>query len=96
MKNINIGLTLFLFNYSDRKLHGIFEAASPGQLNINPYAWTSDGTESTPYAAQVQELIIHVLVYGVVTVSNSKLLTLMWSLSCKGKDPSAEVVPSLD
>ncbi|KAG5600103.1 hypothetical protein H5410_031473 [Solanum commersonii] len=54
VKNINIGLTLFLFNYSDRKLHGIFEAASPGQLNINPYAWTSDGTESTPYAAQVR------------------------------------------
>ncbi|XP_049412023.1 uncharacterized protein LOC125875016 [Solanum stenotomum] len=54
VKNINIGLTLFLFNYSDRKLHGIFEAASPGQLNINPYAWTSDGAESTPYAAQVR------------------------------------------
>ncbi|TMW90343.1 hypothetical protein EJD97_015878 [Solanum chilense] len=54
VKNISIGLTLFLFNYSDRTLHGIFEAASPGQLNINPYAWTSDGTESTPYAAQVR------------------------------------------
>ncbi|PHT78318.1 hypothetical protein T459_16370 [Capsicum annuum] len=52
VKNINVGLTLFLFNYSDRKLHGIFEAASPGKLNINPYGWTSDGTENTPYAAQ--------------------------------------------
>ncbi|PHU13969.1 hypothetical protein BC332_15174 [Capsicum chinense] len=54
VKNINVGLTLFLFNYSDRKLHGIFEAASPGKLNINPYGWTSDGTENTPYAAQVR------------------------------------------
>ncbi|XP_060182382.1 uncharacterized protein LOC132612054, partial [Lycium barbarum] len=54
VKNINIGLTLFLFNYSDRKLHGIFEATSPGQLNINPYGWTSDGDESTPYEAQVR------------------------------------------
>ncbi|KAK4433375.1 B2 protein, partial [Sesamum alatum] len=55
VKNVTPGLALFLFNYSDRKLHGVFEAASPGQMNINPYAWiTSEGTESTPYAAQVR------------------------------------------
>ncbi|KAG9139173.1 hypothetical protein Leryth_024668 [Lithospermum erythrorhizon] len=54
VKNINPGLPLFLFNYSDRKMHGIFEAASPGQMNINPYAWTSDGSEKTHYPAQVQ------------------------------------------
>ncbi|KAL0321804.1 UNVERIFIED_CONTAM: B2 protein [Sesamum calycinum] len=53
VKNVTPGLALFLFNYSDRKLHGIFEAASPGQMNINPYAWiTSEGAEITPYAAQ--------------------------------------------
>ncbi|KAL0299340.1 UNVERIFIED_CONTAM: B2 protein [Sesamum radiatum] len=52
VKNVTPGLALFLFNYSDRKLHGIFEAASPGQMNINPYAWiTSEGAEITPYAA---------------------------------------------
>ncbi|KAL3837790.1 hypothetical protein ACJIZ3_022381 [Penstemon smallii] len=55
VKNIAPGLTLFLFNYSDRTLHGIFEAATPGKMNINPYAWiTSEGTENTPYAAQVR------------------------------------------
>ncbi|KAL3524020.1 hypothetical protein ACH5RR_016854 [Cinchona calisaya] len=54
VKNVTPGLTLFLFNYSDRKLHGIYEAASPGRLNINPYGWTVDGTERTPYPAQVQ------------------------------------------
>ncbi|CAA2960492.1 kelch 3 [Olea europaea subsp. europaea] len=54
VKNIEPGLPLFLFNYSDRTIHGIFEAASCGQLNINPYAWTSDGSEKTPYPAQVQ------------------------------------------
>lgn len=54
IKNIDPGLPLFLFNYSERKLHGIFEAASPGQMNINPYAWTTDGSERTPYPAQVQ------------------------------------------
>ncbi|KAK9291069.1 hypothetical protein L1049_009256 [Liquidambar formosana] len=54
VKNIDPGLPLLLFNYSDRKLHGIFEAASPGQMNINPYGWTTDGSERTFYPAQVQ------------------------------------------
>ncbi|XP_062094957.1 uncharacterized protein LOC133800882 isoform X2 [Humulus lupulus] len=54
VKNIDPGLPLFLFNYSDRKLHGIFEAACPGQMNINPYGWTTDGSERTMYPAQVQ------------------------------------------
>ncbi|XP_059462373.1 uncharacterized protein LOC132191396 isoform X3 [Corylus avellana] len=54
VKNIDPGLPLFLFNYSDRKLHGIFEAASTGQMNINPYGWTTDGSEKTLYPAQVQ------------------------------------------
>ncbi|KAA8534015.1 hypothetical protein F0562_031532 [Nyssa sinensis] len=53
VKNIKPGIPLFLFNYSDRKLHGIYEAASPGQMNINPYGWT-DGSNYTPYAAQVR------------------------------------------
>ncbi|KAF5747647.1 Kelch repeat-containing family protein [Tripterygium wilfordii] len=57
VKNIDPGLPLFLFNYSDRRLHGIYEAASPGRLNINPYGWTTDGSEKTQYPAQVQ---IHV------------------------------------
>ncbi|XP_062155354.1 uncharacterized protein LOC133863435 [Alnus glutinosa] len=53
VKNVSVGLPLFLFNYSDRKLHGMFEAASPGQLNIDPRGWTSDGS-NTHYAAQVK------------------------------------------
>ncbi|KAK8685270.1 hypothetical protein V6N13_041275 [Hibiscus sabdariffa] len=54
VKNIDPGLPLFLFNYSERKLHGIFEAASHGQMNINPYGWTTDGSDKTQYPAQVQ------------------------------------------
>ncbi|KAE9465163.1 hypothetical protein C3L33_02941, partial [Rhododendron williamsianum] len=56
VKNIRPGMPLFLFNYSDRKLHGIFEAVSAGQMNIDPYAWTGDGAASTPYPAQVEIL----------------------------------------
>ncbi|KAF7148494.1 hypothetical protein RHSIM_Rhsim03G0148200 [Rhododendron simsii] len=54
VKNISPGLPLFLFNYSDRKLYGIFEAASHGQMNINAYGWTGDGAEYSPYPAQVR------------------------------------------
>ncbi|KAK1398144.1 DCD domain-containing protein [Heracleum sosnowskyi] len=54
VKNIDLGLPLFLFNYSTRRLHGIFEAACPGKLNINPYGWTAGGSERTSYPAQVQ------------------------------------------
>ncbi|AED90373.1 Kelch repeat type 1 [Arabidopsis suecica] len=53
VQKIDIGLPLFLFNYSDRTLHGIFEAAGCGQLNFDPYGWTSDGSERTSYPAQV-------------------------------------------
>lgn len=55
VKNISPGLPLFLFNYSDRKLYGIFEAASHGQMNINAYGWTGDGAEYSPYPAQVYQ-----------------------------------------
>ncbi|XP_048127187.1 kelch-like protein 3 isoform X2 [Rhodamnia argentea] len=54
VNHIEPGLPLFLFNYSDRKLHGIFEAASRGQMNIDPYCWSTDVLEKTPYPAQVQ------------------------------------------
>ncbi|KAI3781532.1 hypothetical protein L2E82_11549 [Cichorium intybus] len=54
VKKIDPGLPLFLFNYTDRTLFGIFEAASSGQMNIDPYAWNTDGSQRTPYPAQVQ------------------------------------------
>ncbi|KAK9059152.1 hypothetical protein SSX86_021771 [Deinandra increscens subsp. villosa] len=53
VKKIEPGLPLFLFNYTDRTLLGIFEAASSGQMNIDPYAWTCDGSRKTAYPAQV-------------------------------------------
>ncbi|KAK3140631.1 hypothetical protein QOZ80_5AG0403550 [Eleusine coracana subsp. coracana] len=54
VKNVKTGMPLFLFNYSDRKLHGIFEAASPGRLSIDSYAWSDDGSLKTPFPAQVR------------------------------------------
>ncbi|GJY58847.1 putative development/cell death domain-containing protein [Tanacetum coccineum] len=56
IKNISEGLALFLFNYHDRKLHGIFEAVGPGQMNIDRYAWVrqGDNTGYTSFPAQVR------------------------------------------
>ncbi|EXB25851.1 Influenza virus NS1A-binding protein-A-like protein [Morus notabilis] len=42
------------YSKHDRKLHGIFEAASAGKLNIDPYGWTADRSDYSPYAAQVR------------------------------------------
>ncbi|KAJ4789348.1 DCD (Development and Cell Death) domain protein [Rhynchospora pubera] len=54
IRHIEAGLPLFLFNYSDRQLHGIFEAAGPGLMNIDRYAWSDDSTVRTPFPAQVR------------------------------------------
>ncbi|KAF3333601.1 B2 protein [Carex littledalei] len=54
VRNIQAGLPLFLFNYSDRQLHGIFEAAGPGQMNIDLYAWSNNKSVKTPYPAQIR------------------------------------------
>ncbi|KAF9597513.1 hypothetical protein IFM89_019040, partial [Coptis chinensis] len=54
IKNIESGLPIFLFNYNGRKLHGIYEATSHGRLNINPHAWTNNGSNQTQFPAQVR------------------------------------------
>ncbi|XP_048135216.1 uncharacterized protein LOC115743690 isoform X2 [Rhodamnia argentea] len=58
VKKIEPGLPLFLFNYSNRKLHGVFEATSRGQKNIDIRAWTKESFEETPYPAQFRPVII--------------------------------------
>ncbi|KAF9597504.1 hypothetical protein IFM89_019031 [Coptis chinensis] len=54
VKNIVPGLPIFLFNCNGRNLYGIFEAASHGWLDINPHAWTDDGSQKTKFPAQVR------------------------------------------
>jgi hypothetical protein len=55
-------MPLFLFNYSDRKMHGIFEAACAGQLNIDQFAWSDGGRIKTQFPAQVSSVIIPFLI----------------------------------
>ncbi|KAK3135959.1 hypothetical protein QOZ80_5BG0425900 [Eleusine coracana subsp. coracana] len=53
VQNIKEGLPLFLFNYDDRRLHGIYEAASNGKFCPESNAWSDDGKGKTGYPAQV-------------------------------------------
>lgn len=57
MQDINPGMALFLFNYHDKKLHGVFEASSTGDLDIDPHAWTGAAgrarRDATRFPAQV-------------------------------------------
>ncbi|GMH41338.1 hypothetical protein BSKO_09248 [Bryopsis sp. KO-2023] len=48
------GLPLFLYNYSVRKLHGVYRAVSPGLPEINPHGWTGGNTAPTHFPAQVR------------------------------------------
>ena len=56
--NIKEGLPLFLFNYDDRRLHGVYEAASNGKFCPESNAWTNNGYEKTSYPAQVSSFTL--------------------------------------
>ncbi|KQJ91511.1 uncharacterized protein LOC100841770 isoform X2 [Brachypodium distachyon] len=48
--DVKQGMPLFLFDYTERKLYGVFEATSDGGMNINRAAFRSNGRT---YPAQV-------------------------------------------
>ncbi|KAH9550323.1 hypothetical protein CY35_10G065600 [Sphagnum magellanicum] len=60
VRAIQPGLPLFLYNYSTRCLHGVFEASSDGGLNLEPGAWENKDTrkngrqQSSRFPAQVR------------------------------------------
>lgn len=37
-------MPIFLFNYTDKMMHGIFRAVTPGTQNINPYGKLPSGS----------------------------------------------------
>uniref|UniRef100_A0A0E0L8H3 DCD domain-containing protein n=1 Tax=Oryza punctata TaxID=4537 RepID=A0A0E0L8H3_ORYPU len=41
IKKIRVGMLLFVFEFAERKLYGVFEATSDGALDIHPNAFTS-------------------------------------------------------
>jgi hypothetical protein len=55
VREVNPGDKLFLYNYSSRKLHGIFEATSQARKNIVPRAWNG----RFPWQVRVMRLEVH-------------------------------------
>lgn len=50
-------MPVFLFNYTDKQLYGVFKAASDGEMNINPRGWVDPEEPEdvlTRYPAQVR------------------------------------------
>lgn len=48
-------MPIFLFNYSDKLMHGIFQAECQGQLDISPHGWTGgSATKRTDFPAQAR------------------------------------------
>ncbi|KAL5726909.1 hypothetical protein ACHQM5_000153 [Ranunculus cassubicifolius] len=55
VRAITPGLPLFLYNYSNHQLHGIFEASSFGGTNIDPTAWEDKKSQGeSRFPAQVR------------------------------------------
>ncbi|XP_002973471.2 uncharacterized protein LOC9641891 [Selaginella moellendorffii] len=54
VQHIDAGMPLFLFNYDDRSLHGVFAATGKGALSIDPHAWSPNGSAPTKYPCQVR------------------------------------------
>ncbi|KAL2621380.1 hypothetical protein R1flu_001585 [Riccia fluitans] len=54
VRAIRRGMLVFLFNYSNRKLYGVFVAVTAGEQNIDPYAWTDGALSKTRFPAQVR------------------------------------------
>ncbi|KAJ4825733.1 hypothetical protein Tsubulata_035306 [Turnera subulata] len=51
VKQVKAGMILFLFEFENRQLHGVFQASSDGALNIVPNAFCSTGKQ---FPAQVK------------------------------------------
>eukprot|EP01025_Chloroclados_australasicus_P019075 TRINITY_DN2025_c0_g1_i1.p1 TRINITY_DN2025_c0_g1~~TRINITY_DN2025_c0_g1_i1.p1 ORF type:complete len:311 (+),score=32.02 TRINITY_DN2025_c0_g1_i1:75-935(+) len=54
VQHIHTGTILFLYNFSTKRLYGIFQAQSKGQFMVNEKAWTQAGIPQSPYPAQVK------------------------------------------
>ncbi|XP_028062734.1 B2 protein-like [Camellia sinensis] len=51
VKEVKAGMVLFLFEFKQRKLYGVFQAVTDGSMNIVPNAYRSTGKS---FPAQVQ------------------------------------------
>lgn len=62
VREVKAGMILFLFEYENRKLYGVFEASCDGGMNIVPNAFGSSGRT---YPAQVLVFIFKIKFFVV-------------------------------
>eukprot|EP00850_Spirogloea_muscicola_P006828 SM000033S12349 [mRNA] locus=s33:280481:289861:+ [translate_table: standard] len=53
VRRIQPGMPLFLYNYTTRNLHGVFEATSEGGFNLDPHAWDAPDKVDLVYGRAV-------------------------------------------
>eukprot|EP00899_Mesostigma_viride_P008902 jgi/Mesvir1/18012/Mv25050-RA.2 len=82
VQSITPGMLLFLFNYTDRLLHGIFRATSAGTLNINPHV----SVERLDHCRPLSEPQYNPLLQGTVVAGGSTKHIYRFSLDA----PSVE------
>lgn len=73
VREVKAGMILFLFEYENRKLYGVFEASCDGGMNIVPNAFGSSGRT---YPAQVLVFVFKI----------NKILRSFMQCSCNGRN----------
>lgn len=63
VQNVRSGMILFLFEYENRKLYGVFEAVSDGNIDILPHAFRSSG-KSFPAQVSIHSFHYYILTSG--------------------------------
>ena len=74
---VKAGMILFLFEYENRKLYGVFVASSDGEMNIVPDAYSFTGKK---FPAQVLVFIFKIKFFVVLFY----VLALVWMFFTRG------------
>lgn len=87
VKNVKAGMFLFLFEYEKRELHGVFKAASDGEIDIVPAAYGSSGKRfpaqvMTPDFMYYLELSFSFFFYSSVSFSFSGVSCVPFMRDC--------------
>ena len=64
---VKTGMLLFLYDFEDKKLYGVFEADSDGAMNIIPNAYSSISHQKFP--AQVPYVSCFLLISNIMLIN---------------------------
>eukprot|EP00850_Spirogloea_muscicola_P010661 SM000063S20051 [mRNA] locus=s63:532722:538762:+ [translate_table: standard] len=78
VRRIQPGMPLFLYNYTTRNLHGVFEATSEGGFNLDPHAWDAPDKVDLVYGRAVSRYPsqVRIAATGIATAADRNLRLL--------------------